>query len=55
MVVESEIIVELKAVDAAIAAAHLGQCLNYLRASGLKKGMVLNFGRSRVEYRRVVL
>jgi len=53
-IVADSVIVEIKAVDA-IAPAHVGQTLNYLRASGLKRGLVLNFGSSRLGFKRVAL
>ena len=52
MVVESRIIVEVKA-GRAIIAQHKAQLLNYLRASRLEVGLLLNFGAS-AEFRRVV-
>jgi GxxExxY protein len=51
--VESELIVEVK-VSSAIAVAHRLQCLNYLRASRLRLGLVLNFGNTRLDVSRVV-
>jgi GxxExxY protein len=53
MVVESRIVVEVKA-GRAIIAQHKAQLLNYLRASQLEVGLLLNFGAS-AEFRRVVL
>ena len=53
MIVEDEIIVELKAVKA-IGDIHLAQCLNYLKATGKKLGLLVNFGGDRVTVRRVV-
>lgn len=53
IVVERCVIVELKAVDA-LADIHVNQVLNYLRASGLGVGLLLNFGQPRVTVRRVV-
>lgn len=54
LVVEGAVVVELKSVES-LAATHVGQCLNYLRVSGLKTGLVLNFGRPKLEIRRVSL
>lgn len=53
LVVESEVIVETKAVKV-LEKIHLAQCLNYLKATGLKLGLVLNFGTPRVSVKRVV-
>ena len=53
-VVEDSVVLELKAVQA-IDSTHEAQLLNYLRATGLKVGLVLNFARPRVEYKRMVL
>lgn len=55
MIVAKEVIVELKAIDSSLAAPQIAQCLNYLRASGLKKGLIINFGKPRLEYKRLVL
>ena len=54
MIVADRIIVEIKAVEC-IVPAHIGQTLNYLRASGLQNGLVLNFGSSRLGFKRVAL
>ena len=54
MVIENEVVVELKYAEH-LAAAHTAQCLNYLKASGIRTGLLLNFGRPRVEFRRLVL
>ena len=52
LLVEDQIIVELKA-SKDIEDIHLAQCLNYLKATGLKLGLIVNFGKPRVEIRRV--
>lgn len=52
MVVESTVVVECKAAEA-IERAHRAQLLNYLRASGLQVGLVLNFGGS-AQFKRMV-
>ncbi|MEQ9328418.1 MAG: GxxExxY protein [Rhodospirillales bacterium] len=54
LVVEDCVIVEVKAVSD-LNDAHLGQVVNYLKASGLKVGLLVNFGQPRVQYRRVVV
>jgi GxxExxY protein len=52
LLVEGEVIVEIKAVRK-IEDIHLAQCLNYLRATGLKLGLLVNFGGTRVEVKRL--
>lgn len=54
LLVEDAVIVELKAVKA-LEDAHLAQCLNYLKATGLELALLVNFGAPRVDVRRVVL
>lgn len=54
LVVENRVIVELKAVDA-LAAVHRAQLLNYLKASRVPVGLLLNFGAPRLEIKRVLL
>ena len=54
LLVENQVIVELKAVKA-LDEVHVAQCLNYLKASGLRLCLLLNFGKPKVEIKRVVL
>ena len=54
ILVDNKIILELKTVGA-IADVHKAQVLNYLRATGIKLGLILNFAKPRLEYRRLVL
>lgn len=54
VIVESQVLLELKAVDS-IVRAHQAQLLNYLRATGLKTGLLLNFGAPRLGIKRMVL
>jgi GxxExxY protein len=51
--VADKIIVELKT-DATYQAAHEAQLLNELRGTGIQLGYLINFGRERVEYKRMV-
>jgi GxxExxY protein len=53
LLVEGKIIVELKT-DAAYQSVHEAQLLNELRGTGIKLGYLINFGRDKVEYKRMV-
>ena len=53
LLVEASILVELKTV-AELRGAHRAQCLNYLLATGMHLCLLMNFGRPRLEVRRVV-
>jgi len=52
LVIDKKIILELKAVSA-LNDLHKQQLLAYLKASGLHLGILVNFGASRVEYKRI--
>lgn len=54
MIVAGRVLLELKAC-AVLDGNHSAQIMNYLRASGLRVGLLLNFGRPKLEYRRFVL
>lgn len=53
-VVEDSVIVELKTIDR-IGDHEKGQVLNYLRASGIGLGIILNFKKPKLEWYRVIL
>ena len=53
LLVEHTVIVELKAVKA-LDGVHMAQCLNYLKGTGLKHCLLLNFGKPKVEIKRIV-
>ena len=53
-VVEDEVIIELKTVEK-IGNNEKGQVLNYLRASHLSLGILLNFKHAKLEWQRVAL
>jgi GxxExxY protein len=47
------VLIEAKALDA-LAPAHLSQIINYLKASGLQRGLLIKFGMESLEYKRVI-
>jgi GxxExxY protein len=53
LLVERTVLVELKAVTA-LDTIHRAQCINYLKATGLRLCLLLNFGSPRLEMKRVV-
>lgn len=53
ILVEGVVICEIKAVEA-IVDPHLAQLLNYLRATHLQVGLLLNFGTGSLEIKRMV-
>ena len=54
ILVEDELVVELKCVER-LSNEHMAQCLNYLRASGLRYCLLINFQKPKVEWKRVIL
>lgn len=50
----NQILVELKATSD-LSGDHLAQVLNYLKASKLKLGILINFGAGSLQYKRLVL
>lgn len=53
-VVFDKIIVEIKAKQGGIAEEDLAQAINYLKVSGCKVGLILNFAASKLQIKRVV-
>jgi GxxExxY protein len=51
--VEGKIMVELKAV-VQMEDHHLAQAINYLEASGMTIGLLINFGNTRLQFKRVM-
>ncbi|MGE5516080.1 MAG: GxxExxY protein [Bacteroidota bacterium] len=54
IVVEDRVIVELKAVDDLVP-AHRAQLLNYLKASNVPIGLLFNFGKPKIQIKRIIL
>jgi GxxExxY protein len=52
IVVEGKVILELKAVDS-LNKVHYAQLRSYLKATGLKHGLLINFADDRADFRRV--
>ena len=53
LVIENKIVVELKAIEQ-LTKAHEIQLVNYLVATGISVGLLINFGRTQVEVKRKV-
>ena len=53
LLVQDAVLVELKAIKI-LDGIHVAQCLNYLRATGLKVCILLNFGTPKVQIQRLV-
>jgi GxxExxY protein len=51
--VEDEIVLELKCVDR-FSNENIAQCLNYLKVSKCKVALLINFQRTKVEWKRIV-
>lgn len=49
------IIVEIKSCREGIANEHISQTLNYMKASGCRVGLIINFGKKSLEHKRLVL
>ena len=54
LLVTESVILELKAVSA-LSDEHLAQAISYLKATGLRLAILINFGRKSLETKRVVL
>ena len=54
LVVEDQVIVELKVVEQ-LGNIHEAQLINYLKATGMKVGLLVNFRHTKAEIKRMVL
>ena len=52
-VVDEKIILEIKCVKS-ITEEHISQAINYLKVSKNKLALIINFGRGKLEYKRIV-
>ena len=52
LIVENVIVVELKCC-ASLLPEHKAQVINYLKASGISVGLLINFGQQKLEYKRL--
>ena len=53
LLVDNTILVELKCAKG-LGSEHLAQCLNYLKASNLDICLLMNFGTTRLQWKRIV-
>ena len=49
-----KIVVEIKSTKEGISKEYIAQSLNYLKVSGSKLGLIVNFGKSSLEYKRLI-
>jgi GxxExxY protein len=54
-VVMDKIIVEVKSTNEGISNGYIAQTLNYLKISGVRLGLIINFGKTSLEYKRLIV
>ena len=54
LIIENKIIIELKAVEI-LKKIHFAQVKNYLKTTGYRLGILINFGKPILEFKRIVL
>jgi len=54
ILVDDKIILELKSIEN-INDVHRAQALNYLKATGLRIALILNFGKTKLQYERLII
>jgi GxxExxY protein len=52
LIVEEKVIIELKCCESLLG-EHQAQLINYLKVSGIQIGLLINFGKRKVEYKRL--
>jgi GxxExxY protein len=55
LMVEAQVVVEVKAFSHELTNDEIAQVVNYLKATGSPVGLLFNFGRRRLNYRRIIL
>jgi len=55
LLVENKVIVELKAIEGKMPKIFESQVISYLKASGIKVGLLINFGNTSCEVRRLMI
>ena len=53
LVVEDSVLVELKAAKS-LDEIHMAQCMNHLKTARLRPGLIINFGRPKIEVKRII-
>lgn len=54
LMVEDQVVVEVKAFSHELTNDEIAQVVNYLKATSIPVGLLLNFGRRRLNYRRIL-
>ncbi len=54
ILIEDKIILEIKSTDKIID-VHIAQTLNYLKATGIKLAIIINFGKEKLKFERICL
>ncbi len=54
LIVENKIIIELKAISN-LDRIHMAQVKNYLKATKIKLGLLINFGTPKLQFKRIIL
>ena len=54
LIVQEKVIVELKAVDE-VTKIHYAQLMNYMKATGYEIGIIINFAKTKLEYKRFAM
>lgn len=52
--IADKIVIEVKAHPEGIQEDAVAQTINYLKASGIRLGLIVNFGRKKLDYKRIV-